>query len=209
MSHASVIVAISREQLEEAKGSLEDAVAFQMLPFDENGEWFKHGSRWDWWQVGGRYQGKMLGKDSILRADLADDKIERQQIEHAKKLWAEYQREPKKDDFVRSYIYGLKEDDTEESVVERHKRCKISAYAFLRDRRWHEQGRLGWFGGQAKTECEIDNGHQGACTHSDEELGAKIISYNHDEDSWAENYFRRFIQNLSQDTTLVCVDYHV
>ena len=39
MSHASVIVALSPKDIETA-GSLEDAIAYQMAPFNENGEWF-------------------------------------------------------------------------------------------------------------------------------------------------------------------------
>src|SRR3954470_2154959 len=28
-----------------------------LAPYDENGEWFADGSRWDWWVVGGRWTG--------------------------------------------------------------------------------------------------------------------------------------------------------
>jgi hypothetical protein len=58
VSHASVIVALSPEDLGKAGGSVEAAVAHQMAPFDENGTWFRDGSRWDWWCIGGRFSGK-------------------------------------------------------------------------------------------------------------------------------------------------------
>lgn len=60
MSHASVLVALSPEDV---TLGIEQAIAFQMEPFDENGEWFKDGSRWDWYTVGGRYTGRLSGYD--------------------------------------------------------------------------------------------------------------------------------------------------
>ena len=47
MSHAVVLVAIRPTD------DVEAAIAEQMQPFDENGEWFADGSRWDWYQIGG------------------------------------------------------------------------------------------------------------------------------------------------------------
>jgi hypothetical protein len=58
MSHESVIIAISPEQLSDCSGNLEAAVVFQMEPFNENSEWFQIGRRWDGWSIGGRYTGK-------------------------------------------------------------------------------------------------------------------------------------------------------
>lgn len=44
MSHFSVLV-------------IGDDVDELLKPFDENGEWFAEGSRWDWWVIGGRWTG--------------------------------------------------------------------------------------------------------------------------------------------------------
>lgn len=64
MSHACVLVAVDvvdpSDRLE-----VEAAVAFQMQPYDENGEWFADGSRWDWYQIGGRFTG--IIKDDIVQ----------------------------------------------------------------------------------------------------------------------------------------------
>lgn len=60
MSHASVLIALSPE---DAKVGLEQAIEFQMEPFNEDGDWFKDGSRWDWYVVGGRYTGRLSGYD--------------------------------------------------------------------------------------------------------------------------------------------------
>jgi len=61
MSHALVLVALSPEDIAEAKGDKELAVSHQMAPFEE-ADWFSDGSRWDWWIIGGRFSG-MLGKN--------------------------------------------------------------------------------------------------------------------------------------------------
>lgn len=58
MSHASLLVALSPEDVARAGGDIERAVSHQMEPFDENGKWFRKGSRWDWWTIGGRYTGR-------------------------------------------------------------------------------------------------------------------------------------------------------
>lgn len=60
MSHAAVIVAPSLEQIN--RMGTENAVAWEMEPFQEE-SWFEDGSRWDWYQVGGRFTGLLTGYD--------------------------------------------------------------------------------------------------------------------------------------------------
>jgi hypothetical protein len=50
------------------EGPDDDRVADLLAPYDENGEWFADGSRWDWWVVGGRWTG-MLDPDYDPRED--------------------------------------------------------------------------------------------------------------------------------------------
>src|SRR5512134_703677 len=46
------------------KGADPIAEAERLLaPFDENEEFFREGSRWDWWVLGGRWDGAMLGEE--------------------------------------------------------------------------------------------------------------------------------------------------
>src|SRR5216684_5313693 len=53
MSHfLTLVIADSEEQVEKL-----------LAPYNENGEWFKDGSRWDWWQIGGRWTGCLDGYD--------------------------------------------------------------------------------------------------------------------------------------------------
>lgn len=213
MTHCSIIVALSPQQVKDA-GDVDKAVAHQMEPFDENGHWFRNGSRWDWWVIGGRNSGRFLGKDVIVRSELTEAALKQEQEKRARDTWAKYQAEERKDNFVRGYLYNLKDDDTEESLVERYRSRILSAFAFLRDRTWYEAHRAGWFGAQAATECEIEadkrgEEYAGRCIHRSHKLSAKIVSFDEDSDRWGERYWRRFILALPPETTLVGVDYHV
>ena len=54
MSHFCTLVLIPRDCPDP-----EEKVTELLAPYDENGEWSKEGSRWDWWQIGGRWTGAM------------------------------------------------------------------------------------------------------------------------------------------------------
>lgn len=41
----------------------EEEITRLLAPYDENDEWFREGSRWDWWVVGGRFTGSLDGYD--------------------------------------------------------------------------------------------------------------------------------------------------
>ena len=41
-----------------------------LAPYDENGEWFRDGSRWDYWVLGGRYVNWFGGPDWVLAKDV-------------------------------------------------------------------------------------------------------------------------------------------
>lgn len=215
MSHASVIVAIDPSISIDDAIAIHAAVARQMEPFDENGEWFSDGSRWDWWAIGGRFSGRILGKDVIRRRDITEDTLRDHNIAAAHKLWDAFEKEPKKHDaFIRGYVYGLDEGETREVTVAKYIRRQLSAYAFLKDRKWLESERLGWFGSSAKTECEIASGGEWAerCVHKDDATGAMIATFTgpkDTQDQWEELYWARFIRPLPEDTILVNVDYHV
>lgn len=209
MSHASIIVALSPSDLAVVHDSVDEALAHQLEPFNEDGHWFRDGSRWDWWVIGGRYSGKFCGVDQAKRGDLDVERLQAHAEAEARSSWALYQADLVKSPEFAS-LWGYAEGDTEASVVERARSEILSAYAFLRDRRWCEAERLGWFGMDVSTECEMANpDHDGSCTHKDEETGAMIMNWSEGREQWDANYWRRFIQNLSPDTLLVCVDYHV
>jgi hypothetical protein len=85
----------------------------------------------------------------------------------------------------------------------------VSAYAFLKDKCWHERGRMGWFGTSAITECELATGDKPhICKFKHHDGEAQVVSWG-DAENWTEKYFDRFIAPLPDDAVLVVVDYHV
>lgn len=52
MSHFGVLVLTENVDSDDYKG-----VESLLAAYDENGEWFRKGSKWDWWVVGGRWTG--------------------------------------------------------------------------------------------------------------------------------------------------------
>jgi len=207
MSHANVIVALPGAT---PARRVELAVDEQMAPFDENGEWFRDGSRWDWWVIGGRYSGCLgEGKDIVRRGDLDLDQLRRERATEAIEIWH------KEHAGTWAREYGIEPSDTAEIYAARCAAKPVSAYAFLSGHYWREGGRLGFFG-TAKTECEVQAEQEPldaetvlrVCVHRDEQTGAAIASFNSAPD-WDEKFFSRFIERLSPDTWLVVVDYHV
>lgn len=57
MTHFAVLVLIPQGE------DVQFGVTRRLAPYDENGEWFAEGSRWDWWTIGGRFTGLLDGYD--------------------------------------------------------------------------------------------------------------------------------------------------
>lgn len=212
MSHAAILVAVDCKFQE-----IEESVSFQMEPFNENDSCFKDGSRWDWYQIGGRYEGRLLGGNIIKRSEFDYSKVKEGAIARYQKAWDAAQKEFKKKSKEAGEVaawqwlgiaYGIGPDTREAEYVGL---AEVSFYSFLRNRNWHENERLGWFGCSAKTECEIAAGEEikGKCLHKNKELDAKIVVWNSSDADWKKNYCRRFIEALPPETYLVVVDYHV
>lgn len=204
MSHAAVLVAVEGDIR-----NIEKLVAEQMRPFDENDECFRAGSRWDWWKIGGRYSGFLSGVgDVVRRSELSLDRILAENRKRAVRWWTEAQAES---EIVRGMAYGIRKDDTIESYLARGE--SMSFFAFLRNWQWHENERLGWFGGTAKTECEIaaKEAIEGKCLHQQVIDGkiARVIAWGEPDERWKEKYWGRFVEPLDPNTILALVDYHV
>jgi hypothetical protein len=224
MSHASVLVALNGAFTED---QIEEAVAEQMTPFDENGAWFSNGSRWDWYVVGGRFTGLLDGYDptedpvNMVVCNLCQGSgIRPGGREQFGDVWFEgcngcngchgkgkhvaFHYEPHAKDVMR--LADLKALPRSEP---------LTSYAFLRNHRWQERERLGWFGSAASTECEIaaKNGKlvKGKCLFKGEWEGktVRIISWAEEWEQWSANFYHRFIEPLPDDTWLAVVDYHV
>jgi hypothetical protein len=221
MSHASLLVAV-----ECGADEIERAIAHEMAPFDENGEWFGDGTRWDWYCIGGRYSGKFLGENVIQRKAVDAEALRAYRESSLRKVHGEAMQRVASGNLPREMldvVYGIKDGEPADTFVSR---CLDKTngfptfYAFLHDRQWHESGRLGWFGSQALTECDITSRKQvgeefsGRCIHDNAEAGARIVSWQERDDDenggrWDKRFFDRFVRRLNPDTWLVTVDYHV
>lgn len=212
MSHAFMIVAV--DGTIEERDKIREAVAHEMEPFDENNEWFRNGSRWDYWQIGGRYSGRIGGHDIVRRGNVNPHGIRQSQKTRYKSLYRQARAENKPADTI-EFIYGLEPDEPLESYLDRMV-VGLHAWGFLKDRTWHEKRRMGWFGVSYATECEIESGERpNICVYRHDDTDAEIISWEVDpedeeaERAWSEKYWDRFIGELPPETWLVAVDYHV
>ncbi len=209
MSHAVVIVAVDGPAR-----SIKKQIEYEMAPFDENGECFGDGSRWDWWTIGGRWTGFFMGKDVIRRKDIDAEAFREFR---RKQLIADYEKTMTDKSLsslspeMRQFVTDIKPDESLEAFLKRclPEEAVISAYAFLRDRRWHENSRLGWWGTESATECEVKGSKEKVCIYRNEKAGSAIFNFNDEQDYWRQRYYRRFIQNLNPEKYLVAVDYHV
>lgn len=221
MSHASVLVAVDVVNPSD-RAEIEAAVAFQMAPYDENEEWFRDGSRWDWYVIGGRYTGRLSSYDPEQDqrnwetcAICGGSGVRHGGREEFGEQWYQacngcngcsgkgtrlsYQFVPFEGDIVQ--VKNL--------TPENRKAC----FAFLRSRHWHERERLGWFGVPTATECELKNPDdpdvlsRRCLTIGDE--GARIVVWNEPWEIWEQEFAKRFINPLPLETVLVVVDYHV
>jgi hypothetical protein len=241
MSHALVIVAISPDDVrarmpdEELRAkpfsewptgvdtkhvaeAIMGAVQHQMEPFDENGSWFREGSRWDWWTIGGRYDGRLLGENVIQRSRLTQESMDSAAEARVRGWWPEYEKERNErgnDSPWMKMVWDLPDDATLDAEIAKAKGKRISAWAFLRNRRWCEGGRMGFFGQRTITECDakarnqVGEEYTGRCIHEDKESGAKVVTFQEEGDDWSAKFYDRFIADLPPDTFLVVVDYHV
>src|SRR6266850_3704254 len=222
MSHASLLVA-----LDTALPDLQTALQYQMAPFSENDAWFEDGSRWDWWQIGGRYPGLLTGYDP--ETDPRNPETDPRNVAICEMCGGTGIRPGGLAQFGQAWFDGnhgcngcqgkgthlrwpTQWEDVgnvvfiAELTTEKRNGGFPAHYAFLRNRVWHEHERMGWFGGAAATECEQQGKDVHICTH--EKDGARIISWG-GSDSWDKMFYPRFVEPLSPDTFLVTVDYHV
>lgn len=208
MSHAVVLLALDLPEGEKPNAKLvENLVAYQMTPFDEGGKCFKNGSRWDWYEIGGRWSGVLCGVNVIQRKDFSKEKWATHAEIGRAKTWEHYLAfEPAN---MRKTLFGIEPGTTREEFLSQA--SHVSFYAFLRKLTWHENDRMGWFGGSAKTECELvcDEKIAGKCVVQDKETGAKIVCWRNPDELWTAKYWSRFIEPLPPETVLVAVDYHV
>ena len=174
------------------------------------GYWENPNRKWDWYQLGGRWQGSLLVKDDsehsvgslglmtqprelynpapegykwVDQAKVGDiewDLMAELNKKEAINRWEEAEKDPKQDTNYRYFMYGIKKDMTKEDYISSIA-DNFETYAVLTtDGKWHEKGKMGWFG-----------------ISTDEKQG------------WSESYKESFIKNADPNWTISIVDCHI
>lgn len=192
-----------------AAGSFTDEDYYQMAiedrdpeEFDEDGNLlttYNEDSKWDWYQVGGRWSDELILKDGtrVNSAKVKDldwaamNKLDPDQEQYIRDLWRIYveKKATKKEteEFLEEHPQWYKEEyykDRYGSVEDHIKEAALySTFAVVDEDGWHEQGEMGWFGMSSETPEEAKD--------------------------WTKNFGRRFIENLDPEDVVTMVDCHI
>lgn len=170
MSHFPVLILVEEEV---TRDTAEDVVTPLLAPYDENGECFREGSRWDWWQIGGRWTGAIADgyepADDIANYEQCDlcagtgRRADWAKFEADSPGWLEWsggcngcmgkgqrQKWPTQwaecaDDVRRVSAMQFKTYRWVEDGEDRE-RTFIPTAIVTPDGKWHEQTRMGWWG---------------------------------------------------------------
>lgn len=169
------------------------------------GYWENPNARWDWYQLGGRWQGTLLvredcesyqGSKGLLGASAHEDDsapknykwvdiakikdvqwIAMQELKKREraKCWVELLKESKE----HRLLYGITDTMTKEEYV--NKNTHFSTYAVITpDGEWCEKATMGWWG----------------------------MAFN-EKDGWDKRYFDNFIRNTDPEYYIAIVDCHI
>lgn len=123
-------------------------------------------AKWDWYVIGGRYAGRLRLKDKTQKAYLYYPDhhrlYDREELEHLKKLKAEGYC----DQALVKDISNLSE---------------ISCFSVVKDGKWYEQGKMGWWG---------------------------VVTERKESDEWQAE-LKKLLENLPPDTLLTMFDCHI
>lgn len=200
MSHFTVTVVVPRDRVDETSpatqlNSVNEFVTSVLAPYDENDEFFRPGSRWDWWVIGGRWTGYFAarpgrsgqlgrnhsgeeptrgGFDVIRVGDVDWEVMVARSVAGAEDYWdtcAALDHPP----------FGIEPGTTREQYVAAAR--TVATHALVTsDGTWHERAQMGWF--------------------------AQTISESKAASTW-ESEYRGAIATLAPTDYLVLVDCHV
>ena len=127
---------------------------------------YNENAKWDWYVIGGRYAGRLRLKDKTQKAYLYYPDYprlyDREELEHLKKLKAE------------GYCDQARVKDISNL-------SEISCFAVVKDCKWYERGKMGWWG---------------------------VVTERKDQDEW-ETELKKLLENLPPDTLLTMFDCHI
>ncbi len=159
-------------------------------------------SKWDWYQIGGRWSGMLKVKDGAIGLcgkpgifdnevgidiaflkDVDFDAMDEAVVTSRKEQWDNYQKELKKskDPSGIRFMYNVEEDDTKETYLARYP--KFNTYAVLDKDGWHSSGEMGWFGCSSETPDE--------------------------KKEFITTFRKKFLENYTDKTVIAIVDCHI
>lgn len=211
MSHAPCLVVLDGSL---KRSEVEQAIAEQMEPFSEEGKgWFGDGSRWDWYQVGGRFTGLLDGYDpkkdprNVETCNLCAGTGKRKDmvVVHGCNGCSGKGRQTKWP------TQWAKHDGDVLRKRDIPKGHELPGIALLKNREWHEGGRMGWFGCKATAEGGAQEGEPSVVVMTDKRgVGqAKVVNYGLSDDAWREKIMPGLLADVPKDAWLAVVDYHV
>ena len=151
-------------------------------------------SKWDWFSVGGRWDGllKLKNGDEVNSAVIGDIDFsaDEEEYKEAVRFWELYieGQEPKdeKEKKIIDHTFYRKEYYEEmyrTKEVYAKSLSEFGTFAVLKDGEWFEKGDMGWFG------CSSETGEEAR--------------------DWDKGFFDKFLKDLDDDVKLTVVDCHI
>lgn len=152
-------------------------------------------SKWDYWTIGGRWDGAFLLKNGARssqaeKKDIDFEEMDKKRKEVMKEKWEEAHNVEKLKEKLGEFegaaakgfigwLYDIRPDDTLEKYIER--RSRFCTFAVVKDGKWYEKGEMGWWG---------------------------MVSNEKEQEVW-QNEFASLLEGLPEDTLLTVVDCHI
>ncbi len=120
----------------------------------KRGYWENPNRKWDYWLVGGRYAMRLKVKpgaqghrepakfvDQARAGDIDWEGMRAKRLANRAQWWDEAASRP---EGVHSMVYGIELEMTREQYIAKGE--EFSVFAVVKDGRWYERGKMGWWG---------------------------------------------------------------
>jgi len=161
-------------------------------------------SKWDWWQIGGRWSGMLKlkkearglhgegslvygnkpGIDVAFLKDVDFKAIDQETKDERAKDWDKFQKRLKSGKEVKEvlgFMYDIQKGDTKEIYIKRY--TPFSTYAVLDKDGWHSSGKMGWWGMSSETPDE--------------------------KAEFVDHFKKRFLDTYTDKTVIAILDCHI
>ena len=189
-------------------------------------------AQWDWHTLGGRWLGYFKlkkGKKGVMGDGGSGDNKPRFDVDKCRKGdidvkgmikglseqakgWWDAAHTKSLDKSGQYFSYGIEEDDTEKTYIDR--RSRISTFALLQDDVWHEQGSMGWFGSSSCEETralwdKVGEARKSGDTKLEDKLRREALAADRIvEAKWHKRWMEMF-DAIPDDTWVAVMDCHI